>query len=222
MAFKYITRYFNVIFPAGKVTFFNEVRHIFIAITEFKFLNLDDILHYKKLENSIDFLIVRTPMSVYQLIEWINQLIQKGFSKNKIIIHSNTAILERCNLSAIHFKEDDERIENFKITHPNIQISISTHCSQSVKKAQKLNLDFVLFGHIFQTKSKPNKPPRTKSEINDVLKHRIPIIALGGVNELTLKYLEKGFDGVAGIEIFRRKNTKSVERLKKKWEEHQI
>ncbi|PHK50151.1 thiamine phosphate synthase [Staphylococcus edaphicus] len=178
--------------------------------------------HYLKIESMIDFLMIRTPMSHKDLVNWINGLIHSGFSRNKIIIHSNIAVLEQCHLQAIHFSESDVRVNSFKHTHPIIQISMSTHHEQSIKQAQARHLDFILFSHIFKTNSKPDQPPRTKTEIDKALQHHIPIIALGGVNEQTLNYLPKGFDGIAGITIFRRKSIASIAVLRERWNEYQI
>lgn len=195
---------------------------MFIAITEFENLDSDDIQHYTTIASVIDYLMIRTPMSQQQLIDWMNRLIQAGFPKNKIIIHSHIIVLEQCHLSAIHFREADARIKDFKKSHPHIQISMSTHHEESVKQAQALNLDFILFSHIFRTNSKPNQPPRTQSEINKVLQYPMPNVALGGVNEQTLNDLPKGFDGIAGITLFRRKNRETMELLRERWNEYQI
>lgn len=56
---------------------------MFIAITEFENLDSDDIQHYTTIASVIDYLMIRTPMSQQQLIDWMNRLIQAGFRKIK-------------------------------------------------------------------------------------------------------------------------------------------
>lgn len=194
------------------------VKTLFIAITQYKYLNAVEIKQYIEIEQFIDYLIIRTPMETAELIDWIHLLNQSGFPKSKIIIHDNLTVLTRCKLRAIHFKEKDERIADFKYNHPDIQVSMSTHDTKHIAQAEALQLAFVLYGHIFKTNSKPNKHPRTENEINKALKFNIPIIALGGINTQTLKELPNGFKGIAGISIFAQQNVNEIKQLKEAWE----
>ena len=66
---------------------------MFIAITEFENLDSDDIQHYTTIASVIDYLMIRTPMSQQQLIDWMNRLIQAGFPKNNAIYQQS--ILEK-------------------------------------------------------------------------------------------------------------------------------
>ncbi|MDG0841831.1 thiamine phosphate synthase [Staphylococcus equorum] len=190
---------------------------MFIAITQYKYLNPAEIKQYINIEHFIDYLIIRTPMETAELISWINLLSQSGFPTSKIIIHDNITVLTRCNLCAIHFKEKDERIAQFKYNHPDIQVSMSTHDTKHIAQAEALQLSFVLYGHIFKTNSKPSQHPRTENEINKALKFNIPVIALGGINPQTLKNLPKGFKGIAGISIFAQQNMNEIKQLKEAW-----
>ena len=47
-----------------------------------------------------------------------------------------------------------------------------------VAEAAQRGLDFVLFSHIFETKSKPGLAPRTTDEINAALQYDIPVVPL--------------------------------------------
>ncbi|KRG08548.1 thiamine phosphate synthase [Staphylococcus sp. NAM3COL9] len=190
---------------------------MFIAITQYKYLKSVEIKQYINIKHFIDYLIIRTPMETPELIDWINLLSQSGFPKSKIIIHDNLTVLTQCKLCAIHFKEKDERIADFKYKHPDIQVSMSTHDTKHIAKAEVLELAFVLYGHIFKTNSKPNQHPRTENEINKALKFNIPIIALGGINTQTLKNLPNGFKGIAGISIFAQQNINEIKQLKEAW-----
>lgn len=193
------------------------MKTLFIAITQYKYLNSVEIKQYINIEHFIDYLIIRTPMETTELIDWINLLSQSGFPKSKIIIHDNLTVLTRCKLYAIHFKEKDERIADFKYNHPEIQVSMSTHDIKHIAQAEALQLAFVLYGHIFKTNSKPDQHPRTEKEINKALKFNIPVIALGGINTQTLKGLPKGFKGIAGISIFAQQNMNEIKQLKEAW-----
>ena len=50
---------------------------------------------------------------------------------------------------------------DYKAQHPDVEVSMSTHTINSVKQAYQHQLDYVFYGHIFTTASKPNQQPRS-------------------------------------------------------------
>ncbi|PTI04952.1 thiamine phosphate synthase [Staphylococcus xylosus] len=195
---------------------------MFIAITPYRHLSQDDIKHYCKIERTIDGLLLRMPLETKPLILLINQLIENGFPKHKIIVHSDIDAITQCNLNAIHFKENDKRIKRTKENYPDLQISMSTHNKLAIQEAEFLGLDFVLFGHIFSTASKPNQVPRTELEIAEALKFDIPVVALGGINHKSIPDLAIGFAGIAGISIFKEQDIEGITKLKEMWMGHDL
>ncbi|MBA1353157.1 MULTISPECIES: thiamine phosphate synthase [Staphylococcus] len=192
-----------------------------IAITSYHKLTKQDSINYCEIEPYIDYLIVRSPMCTSETIEWINQLKQRHFPKDKIIIHSDYHVLQSCDLSRIHFRENDEQIRALKQHCSNIKISMSTHNRQAIQCAEDLNLDFVLYGHVFETKSKKGLAPKSLTEVNDALKSDIPVVALGGINLKTVSHLPKGFQGIAGISIFNH-SIKTVQALHRAWLNYEV
>ena len=190
---------------------------IFIAITKYKDLTNDDVQHFLDISDGIDGLLFRTPMSSSDLSSFITSLIEKGFPKSKIIIHSDVHLLEQLHLSHIHFREMDEDAFSYKSTHPEIEVSMSTHSIESVKAAYEHDLDYVFFGHIFKTPSKPNQLPRSKAEIQRVLEIPIPIYAIGGITEKTIPQLPHGFKGICAISFFMNASLQQIELLRKEW-----
>ena len=81
----------------------------------------------------------------------IQSLLQLGFSKDKIIIHSDTTLLEESNLKRIHFKSNDTTAFAYKAAHPDIYVSMSTHDVETVKRCYENHLDYVFLRHIFPT-----------------------------------------------------------------------
>ena len=190
---------------------------IFIAITKYKDLTNDDVQHFIDISDGIDGLLFRTPMSSSDLSSFLTSLIEKGFPKSKIIIHSDVHLLEQLHLSHIHFREMDEDAFSYKSTHPEIEVSMSTHSIESVKAAYEHDLDYVFFGHIFKTPSKPNQLPRSKAEIQRVLEIPIPIYAIGGITEKTIPQLPHGFKGICAISFFMNASLQQIELLRKEW-----
>ena len=190
---------------------------IFIAITKYKDLTNDDVQHFLDISDGIDGLLFRTPMSSSDLSSFLTSLIEQGFPKSKIIIHSDVHLLEQLHLSHIHFREMDEDAFSYKSTHPEIEVSMSTHSIESVKAAYEHDLDYVFFGHIFKTPSKPNQLPRSKAEIQRVLEIPIPIYAIGGITEKTIPQLPHGFKGICAISFFMNASLQQIELLRKEW-----
>ena len=190
---------------------------IFIAITKYKDLTNDDVQHFLDISDGIDGLLFRTPMSSSDLSSFLTSLIEKGFPKSKIIIHSDVHLLEQLHLSHIHFREMDEDAFSYKSIHPEIEVSMSTHSIESVKAAYEHDLDYVFFGHIFKTPSKPNQLPRSKAEIQRVLEIPIPIYAIGGITEKTIPQLPQGFKGICAISFFMNASLQQIELLRKEW-----
>ena len=115
-----------------------------------KQLTRDDLQHFKHIEEAIDGLLFRTSMNNEENKDMIQSLLQLGFSKDKIIIHSDTTLLEELNLKRIHFKSNDTTAFAYKAAHPDIYVSMSTHDVETVKRCYENNLDYVFWGTFFQ------------------------------------------------------------------------
>lgn len=191
---------------------------MFIAITPYRQPVSSDIRHFTAIAPFIDCLLIRTPMSHRETADFLTSLLEAGFPKNKLLVHSDMALLERFDLNAIHFRENDADAFDYKKKHPEITVSMSTHSARAVEAAGENGLDFVLFGHIFETASKPDRPPRSEREINEALSSDIPVIALGGINERTIHQLPSGFGGIAAISYFMDAAPSEIKVLRKGWE----
>lgn len=162
---------------------------------------LDD-WHIKRLcviENRIAGVIIRTPMNRHALKQWLIRLLANDFPKSKVIIHTDIALAAELGISNVHFKEGDQRAASLKQARPHYQVSMSTHSAAMVRNAKAQQLDFVLFGHLFPTSSKPDLPPRTQLEMDEVLAIDFPVVALGGITADTVQQISSHFTGIACI-----------------------
>lgn len=81
-------------------------------------------------------------------------------------------------------------------------IGVSTHNRKEALQAQDFGADYITFGPIYNTPSKVGLlEPTGPGEIQNLKREiKIPIIALGGINEDNIKdVLDNGADGVAVI-----------------------
>ena len=190
---------------------------IFIAITTYKHLTEADLQHFIEISKGIDGLLFRTPMSSDDLFSFLEKLIVTGFPKDKIIIHSDVDLLESLTLKRLHCREMDTLAFDYKAQHPDVEVSMSTHTINSVKQAYQHQLDYVFYGHIFTTASKPNRQPRSMSEIKAVLQVPIPVYAIGGITEDTIQRLPNGFAGICAISYFMSASLQQIQHLRKEW-----
>lgn len=99
--------------------------------------------------------------------------------------------------------------EKIKQDYPSLLMSIAAHHEITVAKAERLDLFAVLLSPIFPTKSHPETfTDKSKTigikRLNEVCeKYKIPVYALGGINEQTAQELLNsniaGFAGIRGL-----------------------
>lgn len=88
---------------------------------------------------------------------------------------------------------------------PGFEIGVSCHSLEEIQTAEEEGANFVVFGPVFTTLSKPGAPPVGLNMLRDVCSDvKIPVYALGGVTEANAPLcIEAGAAGVAGISLFR-------------------
>ncbi|MCC2089043.1 thiamine phosphate synthase [Mammaliicoccus sciuri] len=190
---------------------------LFIAVTPYKYLNVEDLEHYIKISEEIDLLLLRVPMTRNDLCWALDYLLANGFPQTKLMIHSDLTILEKYDLNFIHFREKDVQAFEYKKLHPHVSVSMSTHSVETVKHAREWSLDFVFFGHVFESRSKHGLKPRSSKEIKDAVSIDIPVYAIGGIDTHSIKSLPRGFEGVSAISFFRDRSLREIQLLREEW-----
>ena len=77
-------------------------------------------------------------------------------------------------------------------------LSVSVHSPEEARMAAALGAQFVIAGHIFETGSKPDAPPRGLDFLREICGSvRIPVFAIGGITmENAGQCLDAGASGV--------------------------
>lgn len=77
-------------------------------------------------------------------------------------------------------------------------IGTSIHSSDELFEAMNFGCNYAIFGHIFQTLSKPFLPPKGVKALDEICKmSKIPIYAVGGIKQENINQLSN--IGVAGV-----------------------
>ncbi|WP_062513675.1 thiamine phosphate synthase [Halobacillus sp. KGW1] len=115
---------------------------------------------------------------------------------DKWTVHKHSGIADRTDRS-VHYPE--RCMDDLKVGTGNVR-GVSVHSLESGRTAQRAGADYVLFGHIFQSDSKRNAPPRGISSLMELTGGlAIPVFAIGGIQPQHISLLRKA--GAAGVAV---------------------
>jgi thiamine-phosphate pyrophosphorylase len=100
-----------------------------------------------------------------------------------LIANDHAQIAQRVDVQGVHVGQDDESIETVRaqVKRPII-VGKSTHSVAQATAAEREGADYIGFGPIFSTPTKPDYPPIGLSQIREVHQRvSIPIFCIGGV-----------------------------------------
>ncbi|MBI2891293.1 MAG: thiamine phosphate synthase [Nitrospirae bacterium] len=119
------------------------------------------------------------------------------------IVNDSVQAALAAEADGVHLGQDDLPVEEARrILGPRRLIGLSTHNLDQVRRANDRPVDYIGFGPIFPTRSKPNPDPPTGA---DTLREAValsahPIVALGGITMENLEaVLQAGPAMVASI-----------------------
>ncbi|MCR8631028.1 thiamine phosphate synthase [Paenibacillus radicis (ex Xue et al. 2023)] len=86
-----------------------------------------------------------------------------------------------------------------RILPASVRIGCSVHSAEEAAAAAQQGADYVLYGHIFDSSSKPGLPPRGIAALSEVVDAcSIPVIAIGGIEPDNVdEVLSTGCSGIA-------------------------
>ncbi|WP_261363817.1 MULTISPECIES: thiamine phosphate synthase [Neobacillus] len=95
---------------------------------------------------------------------------------------------------AYHSLDSDCVKEHF----PQLRVGTSIHSYEEGQNAKEKGADYLLYGHVFPSQSKPGKPPNGLGELTRLTQLDIPVIAIGGITpENTGQVIKAGANGIA-------------------------
>ena len=122
--------------------------------------------------------------SVDELSALAGQLLEQTMAANiPFIVNDHAAVADRVRVQGVHVGQDDDSIAQVRraVSRPVI-VGKSTHSLSQAIAAEREGADYIGFGPLFATPTKPDYLPIGLNEIREV--HRqvnIPIFCIGGI-----------------------------------------
>jgi thiamine-phosphate pyrophosphorylase len=138
------------------------------------------------IEGGVDLIQVRGKnKSIGELVELAAELHElSAKSSIPLIVNDHAEIAKRVPVEGVHVGQDDDSIEIVrKKAARDILIGKSTHSLEQARAAQGEGADYIGFGPIFATPTKPDYAPIGLENIRRVhAEMNLPIFCIGGIN----------------------------------------
>jgi thiamine-phosphate pyrophosphorylase len=132
-------------------------------------------------------------------------------STTRVLVNDRADIAAGAGAAGVHLTTRSIDAAAIRSTFGNdFVIGTSTHSLEEAHDAKEGGADFVVFGPVFATSSKPEHTPVGLAELSKVTRELgdFPVLALGGVTMHNVAdCLSTGARGVAGISLFSQPET---------------
>ncbi|WP_027417306.1 thiamine phosphate synthase [Aneurinibacillus terranovensis] len=135
------------------------------------------------------------------LMAWAQTLLAEGLPASKLSMNDRLDVGLAVRAGHIHLAYHSLPPSEAKpLLFPGQKLGVSVHDVKEAELAEENGADFLYFGHVYPTHSKPGMAPRGIHALEKVVHSvSIPVIALGGIT------LEKVYDilatGCAGLAV---------------------
>lgn len=142
-----------------------------------------------------------------ELEQFINTLILQQIPMSKIGLNRQVDLVFKYDPAILQIgMKELHQIESLKssMTSRGItktRIGVSVHSLQEAKQAEHLGADYLMYGHIYPSSSKPGAAPRGVASLQKICSEvRIPVIAIGGIKPTDMdELINAGASGIAVI-----------------------
>lgn len=134
----------------------------------------------------VDYIHIREKkLALEKQMYWAQSLKTQGVPSNRIIMNGSDQLDQHASLGGVHWsqavirsydKDDLKRVDR-------LRVGISVHSLEGAKIAEERGADYLFYGHVYASNSKPNCESRGLSALAEVCSNvSIPVIAIGGIS----------------------------------------
>ncbi|MDC3413492.1 thiazole tautomerase TenI [Aquibacillus sp. 3ASR75-11] len=138
----------------------------------------------------------KTAKEIYELAAL---LLKHQVPPTKVFINDRVDIAYVLKTGGVHLAYHSLPPDVVKRKFPSLKVGCSVHSINEAQKAQEQGSNYVFFGHVFPTQSKPDIVPRGLEQLALTCSSvSIPVLAIGGIKPANVREaIEKGAAGVA-------------------------
>lgn len=138
----------------------------------------------------------KTAAEIYNMVKLF---IARNVPLSKIIINDRIDVAYALNAAGVHLAHHSLPVEIVKEQFTSLRVGCSVHSVEEACSAEKHGADYILFGHVFSTQSKPDLAAKGVDQVKAVLEAvTIPVIAIGGISPANAKeVIASGAQGIA-------------------------
>ena len=165
-------------------------------------LSVDELtLHLLRTAPFLDAIILREKSkSDEQLVDLVTRLASTEFPLDKLILHARPHLARRLKLKKVQLTGYGMSVRRAHQEFPELSFGCSIHSLKEAKVAMNEGADWLLYGHVFETPSKPGLPARGTEELFSIAQcSSIPVYAIGGIEPHHLPNLQQNH--VAGVAV---------------------
>ncbi|MEB3101981.1 thiazole tautomerase TenI [Ferviditalea candida] len=133
------------------------------------------------------------------LLDCIRELAAAGMPLSKLIVNDRADVARVAGVKGVHLGGRSLDVNSVKQAFPGLRIGRSSHSLKEAVDSERQGADYVIFGHVYPTGSKPGLPARGLQELKTVASSlSVPVIAIGGIRpEHVPDVLNAGAAGIA-------------------------
>lgn len=134
-----------------------------------------------------------------QMIQTIQLLHSKGVPLDKIMVNHRVDVAHFMNTKGVQLTHNSQDTAAVRSSYPDLHIGCSVQSAEEAIYACNQGADYLIFGHVFETQSKPDLKPKGLAELRNVVQQvPIPVLAIGGLTpENTPEVMKTGAGGIA-------------------------
>ncbi|MEC3884838.1 thiazole tautomerase TenI [Halobacillus sp. HZG1] len=154
----------------------------------------------KAVQEEVDFLHIREKHRyAVEIFDGIQQLVDAGFPKERIIINDRADVAAVSGCFGVQLTYRSLPVAQVKRTFPVLNVGKSVHSLKEAIDAYQEGADFLIYGNIYLTASKPGKAGEGLNSLREIIRHvGCPVVAIGGITpERAGDIIRAGAQGIA-------------------------
>ncbi|KOY16460.1 hypothetical protein AMS66_11400 [Paenibacillus xylanivorans] len=139
----------------------------------------------KKVWRWVDYIHIREKkQTLEQQMYWAQSLKTQDVPSNRIVMNGLDQLDQHALFGGVHWGQAIIRGSDLaELNRLNrLRVGISVHSLEEAKVAEERGADYLFYGHVYESNSKPNCKPRGLIALAEVCSNvSIPVIAIGGI-----------------------------------------